>query len=99
MSVLFAACSNVNAQTLESITLHRRVFGEDPQIKVGSGDHSIAINEITNKIHVTNSQSGTVSVIDSNSGSAVKNIRVGASPRYIAVDSTHNKPLQRISRF
>jgi YVTN family beta-propeller protein len=75
---------------LKSITQQRRIVGEGTQITVGSGHHAIGVDEITNKIYVTNSQSGTVSVIDSNTGT-VKNIRVGASPGYIAVDSNHNK--------
>jgi YVTN family beta-propeller protein len=83
MFVLLVTCNNVNAQTLESITQRRILFEKGLQIKVGSGHHSIGINEITNK-----SQDSPTS---SQPGSAVKNIRVGASPGYIAVDSSHNK--------
>ena len=58
---------------------------------VGLKPHSIAVNEITNKIYVANDDSGTVSVIDSNSGVKVKNIGVGAAPTSVAVDISHNK--------
>ena len=91
MCVVLANQNNTHAQTLETITKQRKGFENNPQIMVGNGPHAIAVNEITNKIYVANTKTGNVSVIDSNSGSALKNIRVGASPGYIAVDSDHNK--------
>ena len=85
------ASNNVKAQTLETITNERKAFENNPQIKVGIAPSNIAINNITNKIYVTNARSGTVSVIDSNTGSTEKTIRVGASPSFIEVDDSHNK--------
>lgn len=49
----------------------------NPQIKVGGEAQEIAVNGDTNKIYIYNPINGTVSVINSNSGSPVKNIRVG----------------------
>jgi YVTN family beta-propeller protein len=83
--------NNVTGQTLETIIEGRKVFENNPQIKVGVTPDYIAANEITNKIYVANSKSGTISVIDSNSGGPVKNIPVGARPAFIAIDSDHNK--------
>jgi YVTN family beta-propeller protein len=92
MSVLLVACNNVSAQTRDFIMEQRKVFENNPQIIVGNQPSpGIGINEETNKVYITNSKSGTVSVVDSNSGSAPKTIRVGESPGSIAVDSDHNK--------
>jgi YVTN family beta-propeller protein len=66
-----------------------KAFENNPQIIVGS--QPIAVNNITNKIYVTNTNGGTVSVIDSNSGSVTKNIGVGTTPVYVAVDSFTNR--------
>jgi YVTN family beta-propeller protein len=90
MSLLLGACSSVDAQTLESITQQRKSLGEGPQITVGKGPTDIQVNEATNKIYVANRDSGTVSVIDSDSGNT-KTIRVGTSPRSIAIDPEMNK--------
>ncbi len=106
MSVVTLACNNVIAQTIETITKQRKAFENNPQIMVGSRANNpqiisgsgftnnpriIAVNDLTNKIYVTNRETGTVSVIDSNSGGSPKNIRVGEGPGFIAVDSSHNK--------
>jgi YVTN family beta-propeller protein len=58
---------------------------------VGDSPGEVAVNSRTNKIYVANFESGTVSVIDSNSGSSTKNIRVETEPTSIAVDEIHNK--------
>jgi YVTN family beta-propeller protein len=76
-------CNHVNAQTVEYY-LHRKLL-LGPQIKVGQYPIDIEANEDTNKIYVTNYQSGSVSVIDSDSGHT-KNIRVGVKPKSIAID-------------
>jgi YVTN family beta-propeller protein len=83
--------NRVIAQNLETITYRQNIFKKNPQIMVGSQPVGIAINEITNKIYIANQRSGTVSVIDSNSGGPAKDIRVGGAPSFIAVDSSHNK--------
>jgi YVTN family beta-propeller protein len=61
-----------------------------PQIMVGRGPADIAINQHTNKIYVANYESGTVSVIDSDSGN-IKSIRVGSNPVSIAIDDSSGK--------
>src|SRR5438128_9269345 len=91
MSLVIVAGNNVIAQTLEIIKEQQRASKNNPQIKVGNSPSAIAVNEDTNKIYVANSKTGTVSVIDSNSGSGVKSIHVGETPISIAVDSDHNK--------
>jgi YVTN family beta-propeller protein len=91
ISLVTVACNSVIAQTIETILEQRKAFENSPQIKVGSEPHGIAVNEITNKIYVTNLRSGTVSVIDSNSGSGAKEIRVGDAPISIMIDSLNNK--------
>jgi len=52
---------------------------------VGKGATDIQVNEATNRIYVANRGSGTVSIIDSDSGKT-KTIRVGTNPRSIAID-------------
>ena len=76
-------CNNVNAQTIEYY-LHRKLLLR-PQIEVGKYPIDIEANKDTNKIYVANYQSGTASVIDSDSGN-IKNIHVGVKPRSIAID-------------
>ena len=89
MSVVIVTSENVIAQTLETINERRAGIEKTPQIVVGSNPESIAVNN--NKIYVMNAEAGTVSIIDSNSGKAAKNIRVGVAPSSIAVDSDRNK--------
>jgi YVTN family beta-propeller protein len=43
----------------------------------------IAINEGTNTVYVANSMSGTVSVIDGDNNSWIKDVRVGDHPKDI----------------
>ena len=61
-----------------------------PQIKVGGSAEAIVVNEDTNKIYAYNPTNGTVSIIDSNSGSTVKNIRVG---KYSSIGTPENNPI------
>jgi YVTN family beta-propeller protein len=93
MSVIMVVMTynNVSAQTLESITEQRKVFETSPQIMVGDSPKDIGINDITNKIYSANKGSDSVSIIDSNSGNAAKDIRVGAEPLSIAVDRPNHK--------
>jgi DNA-binding beta-propeller fold protein YncE len=75
ISVVTMTCKDVIAQTHESITEKLKAFENNPQIMIGGSLQklqSMAINKITNKIYVANSESGTVYVIESDSGSAVK---------------------------
>jgi YVTN family beta-propeller protein len=92
MSVVITvmACNSVIAQTVDNIINQRKLFENNPQIMVGGNPLHVAMNPFTNKVYVANMESGTVSVIDSNSGSR-KDIRVGDGPSYIAIDIYHNK--------
>jgi YVTN family beta-propeller protein len=79
------------AQTVDTIMKQLKVFENNPQINVGIEPSSIAVNDQTNKIYVGNLMSGTVSVIDSNSGRKAKDIPVGELPAYIVVTPFHNR--------
>jgi YVTN family beta-propeller protein len=93
ISAILISHNIVFGQTYDDITTQREMFKNNPQIPVGSspglplieiGD--IAINERTNKIYVSNPDSNTVSVIDSNTGNVTNKIRVGTHPFAIAVN-------------
>src|SRR5262249_10499177 len=88
MSVLLLGSNNVRARTLESLTLQRELLQREllvPQIMVGDDPVDIKINRDTNKIYVANAGSGSVSVINSDSGN-IKDLRVGMNPSAIAID-------------
>jgi YVTN family beta-propeller protein len=78
----------VHAQTPESIT--QNMLRETNEIRVGNNPTDIQINQYTNKIYVANSNSSTVSVIDSNSGNT-KYISVGGRPIAIAINAPVDK--------
>ena len=58
---------------------------------VGSEPVSVAINSDTNRIYVTNSGSGNVSVIDGNTDEVVATVPVGDLPYTITVNRASNK--------
>ena len=89
--MVMMTCNNVFAQTLETIMQQRKAFEISPQITVGDSPRDIGVNDITNKIYLANEESNSVSVIDSNSGNAAKDIRVGTEPLSIAVDRLNHK--------
>jgi len=67
-------------------------FGDISNIPVGGHPTSIAVNPITNKIYVVNSNSDTVSVIDGNSYTKeAHDIHVEQYPSAIAVNPITNK--------
>lgn len=72
VSVLSAASNNATARTLGTIITEQRNALKSPQIILGDRFttllNDMAVNQVTNKLYVTNPQSGTVTVIDSNSG-------------------------------
>jgi YVTN family beta-propeller protein len=83
---------HIAAQTLESILQKRSAFKNNPQIELSFGTKlsDIAINQVTNKVYVTDMANNVVSVIDSDSGNTTKKIRVGEAPTAIAVDRNSN---------
>ncbi|MFZ0223739.1 MAG: hypothetical protein WAM42_18810, partial [Candidatus Nitrosopolaris sp.] len=63
---------------------------EAHNIPVGQYPSAIAVNPITNKIYVVNSNSDTVSVIDGNTNKEETEIHVGKTPEAIAVNPNEN---------
>jgi YVTN family beta-propeller protein len=60
-------------------------------IEVGSGAYGIAVNPVTNRIYVTNSNDGTVSVIDGASNTVIATVFLGStSPWGVGVDPVRN---------
>ena len=91
MSVIMVASKSVTAQTIETM----KGPPAPDQLQVGGDPEGIAVNTVTNKIYILNPGIGTVTVIDSKSGT-VKNIAVGlgytdSCPYCIGVDSRNNK--------
>ena len=64
------------------------------QLAVGGDPEAIAVNAATNKIYILNPGNGTVTILDSKSGT-LRNIPVGLGippcPYCIAVDAMNNK--------
>jgi YVTN family beta-propeller protein len=89
-SVLVSSPHHIAAQTLESIQEERSAFKNNPQIKLGGSLEQIAINSELNKIYVTDLESNTVAVINSNSGN-ITNIPVGVHPTAIAINPFSHK--------
>jgi len=85
------ASKSVIAQSIETLKAPRA----PDQLAVGGDPEGIAVNTATNKIYILNPGNGTVTVIDSKSGT-IKNIPVGlgysgSCPYCIGVDSRKNK--------
>ncbi len=74
MSGIMVASESVIAQTIQTT---KTSTNPKDQITIGGLPQGIAINTKTNKIYVLNQLNGSVSVINSNSGDEVKNIRIG----------------------
>jgi hypothetical protein len=72
MSVVMVASKSVNAQTIQTM----KGPNAPDQLQVGGDPEDIAVNPVTNKIYILNPGNGTVTVLDSKSGT-VKNIPVG----------------------
>jgi YVTN family beta-propeller protein len=60
-------------------------------VNVGSQPNAVAVNPATNKIFVTNGQSGTVTIIDGLTDNVSGPITVGANPIAVAVNPATNK--------
>jgi YVTN family beta-propeller protein len=90
MSMIIVASKSVIAQSIETTQVSPK--GEIPE---GGDPEGIAVNTASNKIYILNPTNGTVTVIDSKSGT-IKNIPVGLGsdsfcPYCIGVDSWNNK--------
>jgi len=60
-------------------------------VPVGDGPQGIAINPTTNRVYVANYFGGSVSVLDSTSGSVLQTIPVGPTLSGVAVDESLNR--------
>lgn len=59
-------------------------------ISVGTGPTGVGVNPGTNRVYVSNTTAGTVSVIDGNSNDVITTIAVGASPNGITANPLTN---------
>jgi YVTN family beta-propeller protein len=59
-------------------------------ITVGSQPDSVAVNTLTNKVYVANSNSGTLSVISGSTNKVTDTIKVGVKPDGVAVNPSTN---------
>lgn len=60
-------------------------------VGVGSSPQDAAVNAVTNRIYVTNTNSNTVSVIDGATNAVTAAVPVGTWPRGVAVNATTNR--------
>jgi DNA-binding beta-propeller fold protein YncE len=72
MSVIILASKSVIAQTIETMNPP----AASDQIQVGRDPQDIAVNTATNKIYILNAGDGTITVLDSKSGT-VKTLNEG----------------------
>ena len=91
MSMTMVASKSVTAQTIKDTSGPNA----NDTLQVGGDPQGIAVNKATNKIYILKPLDGTVTVLDSKSGT-VKNIPVGignnaSCPYCIGVDSMNNK--------
>jgi len=63
----------------------------EEKVSVGHRPMGIAVNPITNKVYVTNYDSGSISVIDGSTNKVVGNITVGVFPSEVAINSETNR--------
>ena len=61
------------------------------EIRVGNEPTSVAINGNDSKVYVTNTISGTVSVVDANTFAVLREIRVGVEPRAVVFTPNFTK--------
>ncbi len=64
--------------------------GGGTTVKVGKSPTAVAVNEVTNKIYVANTDGGSVTVIDGQSN-LTETVKVGRDPRVLAVNPVTNK--------
>jgi YVTN family beta-propeller protein len=81
--------NNVYAQTIDTITKQQKMLKMNPQIEVDNYPSAIAVNDVTNKIYVSNSKSNSVSVIDGTSNKKIKDISVGIEPVHLVTDNAN----------
>jgi YVTN family beta-propeller protein len=60
-------------------------------ISVGTWPNGVAANNVSNKIYVANTGSGTVSIINGATNNVEKTVTVGTEPEMIAIDTGLNK--------
>ncbi|QRP45437.1 YncE family protein [Amycolatopsis sp. FDAARGOS 1241] len=60
-------------------------------VDVGGALTAVAVNPVTGLVYVTDSNSGTVAVLDPNAGRVITLIPVGGKPSDVAVDSAANR--------
>ena len=65
--------------------------GLEEKVSVGHHPRGVTVNPITNKVYVTNYESGSVSVIDDSTNKVVGNITVGGFPSEVVVNSETNR--------
>lgn len=58
-------------------------------VAVGSNPWGVAVNQLTDRVYVTNSGSGTVSVLNGSTYATIATLNVGGTPYGIAVDSAN----------
>jgi YVTN family beta-propeller protein len=60
-------------------------------VKVGDGPLAIAVNPMTDRVYVANTNSGTVSVLDGRSDAVIATVNVGKRPYVLAANPIENK--------
>jgi YVTN family beta-propeller protein len=88
---MLTTSNTLDAHTLDRIVNQTNVFKGTSQINVGHHPRSISIAPHTNTVYVANYDSGSVSVIDADNDTKLKDIPVGTSPVSIAVDPDSDK--------
>ena len=81
-----------NTVSVVGVDVHGLPYGLT-NVVVGSNPWGIAVNQLTNRVYVTNSGSGTVSVLNGSTYAMVATIKVGSTPEGITIDQAASTAL------
>src|SRR5918996_600781 len=91
-SLFVCLCSFMVLMIIMSSPGVNHVFGDSVTsvIPVGSFPQALVFNPSNNNIYVTNRDSGTVSVIETDNNTVIKNVTVGSFPEQMLFNPTNN---------
>jgi len=74
-----------------SVAFHNTSTSATSLIQTGASPVALTINQVTNRIYVANSDSGTVSVLDGATDAVLTTLDVGPNPYVLVADQLSNK--------
>jgi YVTN family beta-propeller protein len=92
---------NINTEFFKYLKITEKMletfeFSENPKprvytgFKVGDSPNGLAVNEVTNRVYVANTESDTISVINGDNDEIITNIPVSSHPLAVAINPIKN---------